>query len=156
MIPQSKTIPVFEGLTLASDATVWGVIDTLGYNYLTVDIAAGTGNGAQTSVTAIQLSEDDTLSTAYADGDPLTATVGAAAASTSAGYILPALSSNVANNYRFNLDLRGRKRYINVHFAPSENTVGIGCQATLSRASDGATIGTSGTAVAGSRLIVSI
>lgn len=156
MQPEVKTIPMFEGLTMTSAGTVFGTVDTLGFDHLTISLEAGTGNAASTAVTTLRLCEDDTAPTAYTDGDAITACVGAAATSTSAGFVLPALSSSKKNIYQFNLDLRGRKRYVGVNFAPEKQTVGVGCQAILSRKRDGAAPvdTTAATTADGARLIV--
>lgn len=155
MVPDFKTIPMFEGLTMTSAGTVFGTVDTYGYDYLAIDLEAGTGEAASTAVTTLRLCEDDTAPTAYTDGDAVTACVGAAATSTSAGFVLPALSSSYKNIYRFNIDLRGRKRYIGINFAPTKQTVGVGCQAHLFRAKTGPAMETAATSADGARLVVS-
>jgi hypothetical protein len=80
--------------------------------------------------------------------------VGAAATSTSAGFVLPALSSSVDNLYRFNVDLKGRMRYIGINFAPENQTVGVACIGNLGRTQDGPAQATSATSAAGMRVIV--
>jgi len=151
---QSKSIPMFGGVTMTSAATVFGTVDTLGFDFCEIDLIAGTGAAASTAVTTLQLCEDDTAPTAYADGSPVTALVGAAAVSTSAGFVLPALSSTKQNVYRFNVDLKGRKRYLGINFAPTLQTVGVACVARLSRAADGVdTTRTPAITVAGNRLV---
>jgi len=156
MQPEAKTIPMFEGLTMTSAGTVFGTVDTLGYDHLRIDLCAGTGDAASTAVTTLRLCEDDTAPTAYTDGDAITACVGAAATSTSAGFVLPALSSSVQNVFQFNIDLRGRKRYIGLNFAPENQTVGVSALASLSRKNAGANPAnvTAATGSAGARLIV--
>ena len=156
MKPEFKTIPMFEGLTMTSAGTVFGCIDTKGFSHLGIDLVAGTGEAAQTAVTTLQLAENDASAmTAYTDGSPITACVGAAAVSTSAGFVLPALSSTKQNVYRFNVDLRGRKRYIGVNFAPTKQTVGVSAHATLFRADSGPAMATVATTSDGARSIVS-
>jgi len=154
MNPECKTIPMFEGLTMTSAGTVFGSVDTLGFDYCIVSLEAGSGAAAQTAVTTLRMCEADTAPTAYTDGTAITACVGAAATSTSAGFVLPALSSTVGNTYQFNIDLKGRKRYLGINFAPTLQTVGVGCQAILFRAADGADIKTVATGTKGTRLIV--
>ena len=156
-LPELKTIPMFEGLTMTSAGTVFGQVDTIGYNFLAIDLEAGTGEAAATAVDTLRVCESDTDSamTAYTDGAPVTAFVGAAATSTSAGFVLPALSSTKKNIYRFNIDLRGRKRYVGVNFAPVKQTVGVGAKAIMARAEDGPAMSTVATTVDGARSIVS-
>jgi len=157
MLPDSKTIPMTEGLTMTSAGTVMGTVDTKGYDFAAIDVIAGTGDAASTAVTTLRMCEsDDTSSlTAYTDGDAVTAFVGAAATSTSAGFVLPALSSSKQNVYRFNVDLRGRKRYIGVNFAPENQTVGVAMIAHLARAETGPPMATAATSADGARVIVS-
>lgn len=155
MLPATKTLPMFEGLTMTSAGTVFGTIDTKGFDFAQLDLAAGTGAAASTAITTLQLSESDTLLTAYSGGTAVTAFVGAAATSTSAGFVLPALSSSKHNVFRMNVDLRGRKRYLGINFAPTLQTVGVACLATLSRVADGADIATVATGTDGFRVIAS-
>jgi len=154
MFKEVKTIPMFEGITMTSAGTVFGTVDTYGFDECIISLEAGSGDAASTAVTTLRICEDDTAPTAYTDGDAVTACVGAAATSTSAGFVLPALSSTVGNTYLFHIDLRGRKRYLGINFAPENQTVGVGCQAILSRAADGADIKTVATGTKGMRLIV--
>lgn len=139
---------------MTSAGTVFGAVDTRGYDFAVINLEAGTGDAASTAVTTLRLCEDDTAPTAYSDGDAITACVGAAATSTSAGFVLPALSSSKKNVYQFNLDLRGRKRYIGLNFAPTKQTVGVGCQINLFRPADGPAMATAATSADGARLIV--
>lgn len=157
MLPDLKTIPMAEGLTMTSAGTVMGSVDTQGYDFLAIDVVAGTGEAASTALETLRMceSDDTTLLTAYTDGDAVTAFVGAAAASTSAGFVLPALSTTKQNVYRFNIDLRGRKRYIGVNFAPEKQTVGVGLTAILARSETGPAMATAATSADGARVIVS-
>jgi len=157
MLPNSKSVVPFEGLTMSSAGTVMGTIDTKGYDFASIKLVAGTGDAASTAVTTLRMCEsDDTSSlTAYTDGDAVTAFVGAAATSTSAGFVLPALSSTKQNVYKFNVDLRGRKRYLGINFAPEKQTVGVGCVADLHRAEEDPAEATAATSADGARVIVS-
>jgi hypothetical protein len=162
MNPEFKTVPLFEGLTMTSAGTVIGAVDTKGYDFLAIDLVAGTGAAASTAVTTLRLCESDVLTavsnmTAYTTvgNTPITQFVGAAAVSTSAGFVLPALSSTTQNVYRFNVDLRGRKRYIGLNFAPELQTVGVSATALLFKAETAPAMVTAGTASSGARVIVS-
>ena len=155
MLPDTKTLNLFEGISMTSAGTVFGTIDTYGFDYCQIDLMAGTGEAASTAVTTLRLCEDDTAPTAYTDGDAVTQFVGAAATSTSAGFVLPALSSTKKNIYRFNIDLRGRKRYLGLNFAPEKQTLGVAALATLSRSEEDVAMSTAATGSDGARLIVS-
>jgi hypothetical protein len=155
MQPECKTIPMFEGLTMTSAGTVFGQVDTKGFDFAIIDVVAGTGEAASTAITTFRLCESDSNSamTAYTDGDAVTAFVGAAAVSTSAGFVLPALSTTKQNAYQMNVDLRGRKRFIGVNFAPTKQTVGVSGVAHLFKAGDSTDICTAATTLDGLRVI---
>jgi len=145
-----------EGLTMTSAGTVMGTVDTIDFDYAEIDVVAGTGDAASTAVTTLRMCEsDDTSSlTAYTDGDAVTAFVGAAATSTSAGFVLPALSSTKQNIFRFNVNLNGRKRYLGVNFAPEKQTVGVAMIARLTRGAQAPYWATAATSAEGARVIV--
>jgi hypothetical protein len=154
MFPEVKTIPMFEGLTMTSAGTVSGQVDTYGFDAAVIEIQAGTGAAASTAITTLALYENDTALTAATSGTIIYAFNGAAATSTSAGFVLPALSSNTQNSYQFSVDLRGRKRYIAVQFAPTLQTVGVSGTAILMRPENSQDIATVATGSDGPRLIV--
>ncbi|MDI9433118.1 MAG: hypothetical protein QM570_15485 [Planctomycetota bacterium] len=159
MVPESKTVLMHLADSAASGADVVGVVDTIGFNYLTVDVLTGTASAAETAVTALQLGETDD-STAHSDVttdmDLIPAFTGAAATSTSAGFVLPARSSATTNIYRFNVDLRGRKRYIGCHFNPVTTVAeGVAIVGHLYRKDVTPYAETVGTATEGYRVIVS-
>lgn len=94
-------------------------VDTKGYDYCTIDFCNGAAATDSVAAVFIQCSESDTqFCTNYTDGTPIVALVGAAVVSASAGFVLPTPSTctvvPVGSNYRFNIDLRGRKRYLGV------------------------------------------
>lgn len=139
---------------MTSAGTVSGQVDTYGFDEVLVSLAAGTGEAAATALTTLALYENDTALTAATSGTIIYACNGAAATSTTAGFVLPALSSTKQNTYEFHLDLRGRKRYIAIQFAPTKQTVGVSCQAVLLRPEESQEIRTLATTSDGPRLIV--
>ena len=153
MMPAVKVINLFEGCTMTSAGTVFDAVDTKGFDYCVLALIAGTGDAASTAVSTLQVCESDTDPTAYTGGTAVTNCVGAAATSTSAGFVLPALSSSAQNIYQMNIDLRGRKRYLGLNFAPEKQTVGVGCVAVLMRAENSEEIATVATGSAGLRLL---
>jgi hypothetical protein len=154
MMPEAKTIPMFEGLTMTSAGTVSGQVDTYGFDFALIALAAGSGAAAQTAVTTLALYENDTALTAATSGTIISAFNGAAATSTSAGFVLPALSSTKQNTYQFHVDLRGRKRYIALQFSPTLQTVGVSATAVLMRPEESQQVATLATTSDGPRLIV--
>jgi hypothetical protein len=146
-----------EATQCTSAGTVVGTLDTLDADFACIDIIAGSADAAVTALTSLRMAESDTQSafTAHTDGDAVTAFVGAAATSTSAGFVLPACSSTKQNVYRFNVDLRGRKRYLGVDITISKQTEGVGMIGHLYRNRIEPAQATAATTVDGARLIVS-
>lgn len=160
MVPSNeKTIPMINE-TLTAAGTAIGNIDTIGFDYLKLDLAINSASAAETALTILRVCESDTNSaiTAYTDGTPVTAFVGAAAVSTSAGFVLPARSSTKQNTYRMNMTLLGRKRFIGFNVAPTLTVTSVGAVVaigTLARAQASDDINTLATTATGMRLIVS-
>jgi len=102
------------GTSVATNSSTTAVlrVDTLGYDYASVDVvygavlAAGTNSAAAQTLT---LKHSDSASTGYdvISGYPTVALPTAAA------------SSSVASIVRFDVDMRGRKRYIEVASSPN-------------------------------------
>jgi len=139
MVPsEQKTICMIAPGTVAAASTTEAGVDTLGYDYCTIDVINGNTATNATAVTFIQVSESDTvLPTAYTDGAAIVALTGAAATSATAGFVLPTPSTctvvPVGSNFRFNIDLRGRKRYLGLLVTPAQ-TWSLSAVALLSRA----------------------
>ncbi len=135
MKPICNTIPMFEGKTMTSAGTVFGSVDTMPggdkYEFAIIELNAGTANGAETAITALKLVESDTAMTAVTDGTAITQFQGAAATSTSAGFVLPPLSSTKQTTLQLNVNLTGRKRYLGIYFAPTNQTLGVSAQIHL-------------------------
>lgn len=153
MKPNTKTVQMIIPTTaITAASTNTGYVDTKGYNYLTIDVVEMSASAA-TQVTALGLAEGDTVPTSYTSETKIAAFTGAAATSTSAGFVLPTPSSTVENLYRFNVDLRGRKRYITLLFQPAVSTRAAAI-ATLSMPQEGpAMVTASATSVVGARVI---
>jgi len=111
--------------SVAASATHSHEIDTAGFKFATFDViyspfTAATGTYA--SVCKVQ--EHDVTGTGQTDVTGLTVTAGAG---TTTG------SGNVGAVARFNVDLRGRKRFLTVVTSPG-NTVAVVTSARLSKA----------------------
>lgn len=112
---------------IASSATMEHAIDTLGFDHASIDVvfeavaAAGTNSAV---ATVLKLQSSDTNGS-FAD---LTGYVGG----TSFTIPTPA-NTNVTEVIRFDLDLRGKKRYINVVATPQAQS-GIAAVCRLSKA----------------------
>lgn len=103
----------------ATNATHQHSIDTLGFDYVSIDVlfepvaAAGTNSAV---AIALKLQEGDTTAS-YSD---ITAFVGGG----SGGFTIPTpADTETTNVVRFDVDMRGRKRYLNVYATPNAASV---------------------------------
>lgn len=155
MLPNTKTVQMIVPTTaITAASTNFGSVDTKGYNYLQIDVVEMSASAA-TQLTALALGESDTAPTAWTDCSSIVAATGGTATSTSAGFVLPTPSSTTSNIYRFNVNLRGRKRYIGLEFEPGVTTRAAAI-AVLSQCADGPAMATAATSAAGCRKIVSL
>ena len=143
MVPsECKTLTLFAPTaTVAAASTTTACMDRLGWDYAVIDIVECEASASnQTQISTLHFCESDTAIANYAGGTPIVALVGAAAASATAGFTLPTPSTStltpLGSTYRFNVDLRQRKRYMYVEFTP-EHTCGVSCIAHLFRRETG-------------------
>ena len=112
MTPQLKTIVAVNGVSKTAAATASGLIDTLGYDWCTIDIVATTADVVSNGPTVCKLQEADvTNSSSFADITAF-ATPTIPSANTAATAVLQ-------NNYKFNVDCRSRKRYLQAVYSPA-------------------------------------
>ena len=111
MLPQLKTIVAVNAVSKTNGATASGIIDTLGYDWATIDIIASTADVVSNKPTVCKLQEaDDTNATSFADITAF-ATPTIPNANTAATAVLQ-------NNYNFNVECRSRKRYLQPVYSP--------------------------------------
>ena len=116
--------------SVASSATFTHEIDTLGYKFASVDVIFSPYTASSVSLASVlKVGESDTASQGTAATN-ITGLVGGtdftiAATGASTG-------ANVGGIARFNVDLRGRKRYLTVIVSPS-TTVAVISAARLSK-----------------------
>lgn len=129
-------------ITAASTAN-WGYVDTKGYSYISIALVEMSASAA-TQIGGLRVRESDTEPTAFTDLSAIVSLTGAAATSTSAGFALPYPNSaaDQGNIYKFNVDLRGRKRFIGFDYIPSVSTRAAAV-ALLFRGEEGASMATS-------------
>ena len=110
-----------------------GYVDTKGFNYLQLGLFEGSASAA-TAIHALEIGEDDTVPTAFSNMTKITALCAGTVVDTTNAFIAPTPSSAAANynTYRWNIDLRGRKRYIGLSYEPAV-TARILMLAVLSR-----------------------
>ena len=110
--------------SVAANATHSHEIDTAGYKYATIDVIYSPFTAATAAFASVcKVQESDTSGSGQADVTGLSISAGA-------GSTTGAAVGAVA---RFNVDLRGRKRYLTVTTSPG-NTVAIVSNARLSKA----------------------
>jgi hypothetical protein len=116
MTPQGKLI--LDSVTGAGSATNAGTftsanIDTLGYDFVTIDVSATTQSAStqagSPSVLKIQES-DTTVASTFAD---VVGFRGASATATNVDFVVGVGKTSGVNAYKFNVDARKRKRYLN-------------------------------------------
>ena len=136
MVPDFKTVLLFSTTAITSTHTVTAYVDTQGYDYCTIDIHQTTEVGP-TQTTALAIRESDTTTSAATDGTAIEAfTGGAAIVAGTSGFVLPTPLSDAQNIHRFNIDLRGRKRYLMMHIEPTSSCT-MSANAFLSHKADG-------------------
>lgn len=114
--------------SVAASATHSHEIDTLGFKYAAIDVVFSPFTAATSSYASVlKVQESDSSGSGQADVSGLSITAGAGAT-----------TGNVGAVARFNIDLRGRKRYLTVVASPG-NTVAVVTNARLTKAEQGAT-----------------
>ncbi len=119
----SKSVSAIGTADTATNATHQTSIDTLGFEYAAIDVifepvlAAGTNSAV---CLACKLQHGDTTSS-YTD---VSGFVGGTATSSTVAFSFPTPgNTNDTNVVRFNVDLRGKRRYLNVFATPQVASV---------------------------------
>ena len=124
--------------SVAASATFTHEIDTLGFEFATIDVAFSPFTATTaTAASVLKIQQSDASGSGQANVSGFVGgtdfTVGAGATT---GF-------NSGYTARFNLDLRGKKRYLTVSTSPG-NTVAVSSVARLGRANQAPTDATSG------------
>ena len=115
-------------VSVATNATATGNIDTLGYDYVKVLVLLDTAASTSNNPVVCKLSEsDDTVVTNFAD---VTGFVGDA----TDGFTIPNASASVGQVVEMNIDCRARKRYLKVSLTPGTAAQVMGAVAVMGRA----------------------
>jgi len=115
---------------IATSATHSHEIDTLGYKYASIDVIFSPFTASNVSLASVlKVGEADTAGATPADIAPL---VGGGASGFTIAATGASTGANVGGIARFNVDLRGRKRYLTVTVSPS-TTVAVVTSARLSK-----------------------
>lgn len=110
MLPQGKQVILINNATVSNAGTITGRIDTLGYDFLTLDVISTTSNDTTNNPTVFAITEGDTNTT----GTAITALTGDGVG----GFTIPNMYTNTDWGVKFNLDLRGRKRWLKITISP--------------------------------------
>ncbi|MDH3636847.1 MAG: hypothetical protein OES09_00080 [Gammaproteobacteria bacterium] len=115
MRPSFKCDVAITPASFTNAATASGNVDTLGFDAMTLDVFMSTSDSTSNNPSVLKLSEsDDTVVTNFAD---ITAFVGDTA------FTIPNAVTSGDWAYKFNVDLRGRKRYIKTSVSPTTTQV---------------------------------
>ena len=120
MLPQLKSAVAINAVSATNGATVTSsVIDTLGFDWATIDLIATTQSASTQagSPSVLKLQESDsTAATTFAD---ITGARGASATATNVDFLVGIGVTQGNNSYKFNVDCRARKRYLSVVVSPT-------------------------------------
>ena len=112
-------------VAVAANATHSHEIDTLGADYASIDVVFSQFTAATTSYASVlKLQQSDTAGSGQADVSGYTITAGAGATTGGTGAVA-----------RFNVDMRGKKRYLTVVTTPG-NAATVASVARLSKLED--------------------
>jgi len=112
-LENTKTLASVSTADTATDATATHTLDTLGYDYASIDIVFEASTATTDDVAnALKLEHSDD-NTTFAN---ITEFVGGG----TGGFTIPGSTvTGAANVVRFNVDLRGKKRYLKVSATPA-------------------------------------
>ena len=113
MIPiQPKQVICISQESFTNAATATGNIDTKGFAFASIDVLMATSDDTTNSPTVFKLAEcDTTVVSSFAD-------IAAFVGDDSDGWDIPDVVTSGDNTYKFNVDLRGRKRYLRLSISP--------------------------------------
>lgn len=125
-LQNTKSVNVLKQASFTTSQSATGVIDTLGFDEVAVDIWLDTAASTSNVLTVLKLSECDTSNGSYSDIDALTG---------GTGFTIPtAANTSIAEIYRLNVDCRGKKRWLKPTVTAGNAALIMGVTATLGRA----------------------
>ncbi len=126
MLPHPKTVIAIIPISKTNAATATGeMIDTKGFDFVSIGIIASTADVVSNTLSVLKIEEGDTTSSV--------ATFTGAVSGTDYTIATNAYTSTTNQNvWSFNVDTRGRKRYLRVSASP-QTTMVIAGVATLYR-----------------------
>ena len=139
MLPALKSVLCFSDVSKTAGATASGVIDTydtngnIKYSFLCLAYKEATVDVVSNKPTVLKLTEGET--TVLTDATAIVDFTGGTATSTSVGFVIATGNTSVTTITQFNVDLRGRKRYIFLTAVPATTQI-VGAFGVLSRGSE--------------------
>ena len=122
MIPMTKTVIMTNQVSGANASTTTGRVDTLGFDFCLINCTLTTSDNTSNNASVFTLSESDdtvvTNFTAFSTGDT--------------DWTVPTHSTSLPFVVQYNLDLRGRRRFLRLTMSPL-TTIYHCCIASLSR-----------------------
>ena len=112
--PLSKLAVIISPSSNTNGATASGTVDCKGYDFITIDLVAGTANTASNKPSALTLTEADAKTGSF---------VTFSGAVSGTDYTIPNASTSAANTYKFNVNLVGRKRFLRLLVNPRTTQV---------------------------------
>lgn len=110
-LANSKTVYAVVATNVTAAATGTATIDRLGFDHVSLDLIMGTANVVSNKPTVLKLAHSDiTDATGFSD---LTPFVGGTA------FTIPNALTSADNIYRFEVDMRNRKRYLKFSVSPA-------------------------------------
>ena len=115
-IQSGKTeVLIASNITVASNTTTVGFIDTLGWDYAKINTVVGTGSTSVDTFVTIALSEGTNSAAATSI---VAFTGGTSVVADSTGFVIPAFNSSAPSAVTFNVDLTKRERYLKMTVMP--------------------------------------
>lgn len=115
-IANTKRVLAVNQASTTNGATASGNIDTLGFDYASIDVLLTTSNAVTNNPSVLKVSEsDDTVATNFSD---ITELVGDGTSGFTIPNAITAATSITGPFQTINVDLRGRKRYLKVSVTP--------------------------------------
>jgi len=131
MFPIQNTVTklIVANTSTATNATTTGLVDTLGFDSIGVDVMLDSQAATSSNPATLKLQECDTSDGTYAN---ITGLVGDA----TDGFTIPAADTDNAQMLRLNVDARARMRYLKLLITPAGATQIVGGTAVCGKAKD--------------------
>ena len=127
MYPQMKSVLALAATSVTAAATATCLIDTMGADFLSLDVYQTTANVVSNKATVAKLQDCDTSNGTFAD---VSGTVGGT------DWTIPNADTSNTYLYKFNVDCRHRKRWLKLSLSPAttQTVTVVGNLARMDRA----------------------